>query len=203
MACQTGSWQADKALQNTVRNMPTYEILIDGKPQKIEVTRDSERTFTAKSNGKSISVELQTEKTDLQKRFLIRIADKTYTVQAPKIDLTKTFQVDVEEVAFKAEVKPPTQRTALTVVEPAPIASTRRIARNQSVEGSVTAPMTGRIVSVKVKKGDQVKDDQVLCIIEAMKMENEINAPKAGTVKEVYVSEGSPVNEGDALLVIG
>ena len=51
--------------------------------------------------------------------------------------------------------------------------------RKVAVEGAVTAPMTGKIVKVKVKKGDQVKASQVLCVIEAMKMENEISAPKS------------------------
>jgi glutaconyl-CoA decarboxylase len=62
--------------------------------------------------------------------------------------------------------------------------------------------MTGKILSVKVKKGDQVKAGQVVCVIEAMKMENEIAAPKAGTVREVHVSAGSSVNEGEALVVV-
>jgi acetyl-CoA/propionyl-CoA carboxylase biotin carboxyl carrier protein len=53
-----------------------------------------------------------------------------------------------------------------------------------------------------VKRGDKVQANQVLCVIEAMKMENEIAAPKAGTVQEVTVSEGAPVNEGETLLVI-
>jgi biotin carboxyl carrier protein len=63
--------------------------------------------------------------------------------------------------------------------------------------------MTGKIVSVKVKKGDGVKTGQVLCIIEAMKMENEIYSPKTGTVQQVNVSDGSSVNDGEILFVIG
>jgi biotin carboxyl carrier protein len=62
--------------------------------------------------------------------------------------------------------------------------------------------MTGKILSVKVKKGDQVKKGETLCILEAMKMENEITTSKAGTVREVYVSEGSSVSEGDSLFII-
>ncbi|HDI12294.1 MAG TPA: biotin/lipoyl-binding protein [Candidatus Bathyarchaeota archaeon] len=71
------------------------------------------------------------------------------------------------------------------------------------VEGAVTAPMTGKIVSVKVKKGDEVKEGQVVCVLEAMKMENEITAPRSGRIKEIRVSEGTAVNEGEILLVIG
>lgn len=183
--------------------MPTYEVLIDGKPQKIEITRNSERTFTAELDGKSLSVELQGEKIDWKELSQIRIADRNYKVRLSEFDLARPFQMEVDEIAFKAEVKRPTRKAELTVAHPAIIASARRIAKGHSLEGSVTAPMTGKIVSVKVKKGDQVKEDQVLCVIEAMKMENEINAPRTGAIKEVYVSEGSPVNEGDALFVIG
>ncbi len=72
----------------------------------------------------------------------------------------------------------------------------------QTVEGAVVAPMTGKILSIKVKKGDEVKAGQVLCVLEAMKMENEITAPKAGIIKEIYVSEGSSVSEGEPLLLL-
>jgi pyruvate carboxylase subunit B len=70
------------------------------------------------------------------------------------------------------------------------------------VEGAVVAPMAGKIVSVKVKKGDQVKMGAVLCVLEAMKMENEIAAPRSGVVQEILVQEGKPVSEGDALIVL-
>ena len=68
--------------------------------------------------------------------------------------------------------------------------------------GAITAPMTGRIIRVDVQPGDEVKEGQVLLIIEAMKMENEIVAPAAGTVKEVTVAAGARVSEGDLLVVV-
>jgi len=67
---------------------------------------------------------------------------------------------------------------------------------------NVQAPMPGTILSVKVNVGDTVSEGQVLCILEAMKMENEIMAPKAGKVVSVSVSQGSSVNSGDALVSI-
>lgn len=69
-------------------------------------------------------------------------------------------------------------------------------------KGGVTAQITGRITSVRVKPGDAVQRGDVLLLLEAMKMENEIKAPTDGTVKEVLVSEGQRVNEGDTLVVV-
>ncbi len=68
--------------------------------------------------------------------------------------------------------------------------------------GAVVAPMTGRIIRVDVHPGDEVKEGQILLIVEAMKMENEIAAPLSGTVKDVAVAAGARVTEGDLLIQI-
>jgi biotin carboxyl carrier protein len=184
--------------------MPVYEIFIDGKPRKIELVKNSDKNFMVKIDDKALKVELPAEKVDLEKQFQLKIDNKTYKIQLPKIDRDKPFPIKVEEATFKAEVRIPAAKVALTPFEPTSLTPTKRIVtQKQVVEGGITAPMTGKIVSVKVKKGDLVETGQVLCIIEAMKMENEITAPKAGTVQEVNVAEGSPVSEGEVLLVIG
>lgn len=84
----------------------------------------------------------------------------------------------------------------------ASIVSAIKSSKKMIEEGAVMAPMAGKIVSVKVKQGDSVKLGDVLCILEAMKMENEITAPKTGTVQSVNISEGMGVSEGDILIVI-
>jgi len=68
--------------------------------------------------------------------------------------------------------------------------------------GEVTAPMPGIIVVVKVKRGDEVKLGQPLCILEAMKMENEITANKAGVVEEVTIQEGTSVRQRELMVKI-
>ena len=63
--------------------------------------------------------------------------------------------------------------------------------------------MPGTILKVNVTAGQAVKEGDLLCVLEAMKMENEILAPKAGTVTQVIAAKGASVNTGDALVVIG
>ena len=183
--------------------MPIYEVFIDGKPLKIEVIRTGESRFTAKIDDKSFSIELPADKLDLEKEFSIRIDSRAYKIELPKINREKLALVKVEEATFKAVVKNPTKRPAVAVFEPTRVTPMRRtMAPKQDVEGAVTAPMMGKIISVMVKKGDHVKAGQIVCILEAMKMENEITTPKAGTVQEAYIFEGSSVSEGETLFVI-
>jgi biotin carboxyl carrier protein len=66
-------------------------------------------------------------------------------------------------------------------------------------EGAVTAIMPGKIIRVLVAEGDQVAEGQVICILEAMKMENELKAPKAGSVKAIYAQPGQDVEMGTVL----
>jgi acetyl-CoA/propionyl-CoA carboxylase biotin carboxyl carrier protein len=68
--------------------------------------------------------------------------------------------------------------------------------------GVVASPMQGTVLDVKVVVGDQVAAGQVVCIVEAMKMENEVAAPWAGTVTDVAVEAGAPVTTGQPICVI-
>ena len=69
-------------------------------------------------------------------------------------------------------------------------------------EGAVTAIMPGKIIRVLVAEGDQVAEGEVICILEAMKMENELKAPKAGTVQVLRVQPGQEVEMGAVLAEI-
>lgn len=66
----------------------------------------------------------------------------------------------------------------------------------------VEAPMPGIILSVRVKAGDMVTEDDELCILEAMKMENPIVAPVSGRVVEIRVSVHSRVETGQVIAII-
>ena len=65
---------------------------------------------------------------------------------------------------------------------------------------TLTAPMPGTVLDVKVAEGAAVTAGQVVLILEAMKMENEITAPSDGTVASIPVAKGASVNTGDTLM---
>jgi acetyl-CoA/propionyl-CoA carboxylase biotin carboxyl carrier protein len=67
---------------------------------------------------------------------------------------------------------------------------------------AIESPLQGNMWKVLVKQGDTVVEGQILCIIEAMKMENEITAPKAGTIAELPIVEGEPINAGAPIATI-
>ena len=122
----------------------------------------------------------------------------------------RTYEVEVE--AGKAMLLDEYEAIAPAPVAAAPVAAAPAAAPAAAAPAApvvtgageaVNAPMPGNILKVNVQNGQAVKEGQVLCVLEAMKMENEIMAPKAGTVTQVLVSKGSTVDTGAPLVVIG
>jgi acetyl-CoA/propionyl-CoA carboxylase, biotin carboxylase, biotin carboxyl carrier protein len=66
----------------------------------------------------------------------------------------------------------------------------------------VVSPMQGTVLSVAVSVGDEVSPGQVVCVVEAMKMENEVHAHRAGVVSELNVAVGEPVKTGQVICVL-
>jgi len=66
----------------------------------------------------------------------------------------------------------------------------------------VEVPITGKIISVDVKPGDEVKEGDIICVLESMKMENPILAPVDGTISQVGVNADQVVKPGETIAVI-
>ncbi|MBN1862861.1 MAG: biotin/lipoyl-binding protein [Dehalococcoidales bacterium] len=66
----------------------------------------------------------------------------------------------------------------------------------------IEVPITGKILSVNVKAGDQVAEGDVICVLESMKMENPILAPVGGTIGQVSVSANQVVSPGETITTI-
>ena len=76
------------------------------------------------------------------------------------------------------------------------------IPEEKIVEGSLVAPMPGKVIDLKIKKGSKVKSGDTLVILEAMKMEQSIKASKDGVIDEVFISKGDQVENGAVLMVM-
>jgi biotin carboxyl carrier protein len=83
-----------------------------------------------------------------------------------------------------------------------PVNRDKRKSQERKGPVMVSAPMSGRVVSLNISLDSPVVSGQSLAVLEAMKMQNDIAAPKAGVVKEVYVQPGALVKAGDKLCLI-
>ena len=80
------------------------------------------------------------------------------------------------------------------------IANDAREAAAAEADDDVRAPMTGKVIQVEVAVGDTVSEDQLLVVMEAMKMEYRLTAPHAGTVEKIACAEGEQVEVGTTLV---
>jgi acetyl-CoA/propionyl-CoA carboxylase biotin carboxyl carrier protein len=128
-------------------------------------------------------------------------------------------QDDVVEHAYTVEVSgrkfdvkvigPPISSTHPAVNGAAPAAASPRPRRAARAGGSdaggadeLVSPLQGNMWKVLVEQGQEVQEGQLVCIIEAMKMENEITAHKAGVVEQLAVKEGEPIASGATIAII-
>ena len=185
--------------------MTKYAVTVEDKQFKISITKaTNEKHYFVDLDGKKYDIELTGNATDPDEPLQFKVGGTVYAAQIDKKGSQAPLLVKIKDILLKAEVKSELSFSTIKSVEPTlitPIAKKSLVGR-VVIEGAVTAPMTGKIVSVKVKKGDTVKAGEILCVLEAMKMENEIIATRAGIVQNVSVSEGSTVNEGDALITL-
>lgn len=159
---------------------PTFFIMeVDDKRYNVELTSEFDKnnlSFTVKVDGKQYKIKLEQ---NTQEQTMVQVDGRSFAIKqekvkekAPKVELVQTSPIK------EAIVKLPLEK------------------------GAIIASMPGRVVAIKVKEGDKVKAGDVLCILEAMKMENEVMTQKDGIVKEILVSEGGGVNKGDPMFVV-
>lgn len=121
----------------------------------------------------------------------------------------KSYEVDVEvpeqEMAPRAypSYLPPTAPSATVVPSPTPVAAAPKPNGGESVadESKVCrSPIAGVVIRVNCQEGQKLQPDDLLMVLEAMKMETNVTAPIAGKVKCINVEPGDPVQGGQVLV---
>ncbi len=116
------------------------------------------------------------------KVYKIKVNGKSYRVELEAIEQVASKDAPVE---VKKEAAP---------VAAAPVAS--------GDGNKVLSPIQGTVIDVKVKVGDNVKKGQVVCVVEAMKLENDVVSSFDGVVSEVLVSKGSSISAKAPIIVV-
>jgi len=174
-----------------------YRLRIGDRLYQVRVLSEEQKRLLVEINGKTYEVETPDE-FRWGEACTLKVCNKNCRVMINELKWTAPFQVYIDGKPITVQFETQRQKTTL---ETEPTAITKRPTTTY-VSGAVVAPMPGRIVSIKVKKGDRVEEGDILLVLEAMKMENEITAPRKGTIKDIPVKEGASVNRGDPLIII-
>ena len=136
------------------------------------------------------------------RRYKFTISGNKYNVEI------KSFEENLAEVEVNGtsylvelgkEIKTPQTPKLVRYTPPAP---SKEPVLNTSGLCLIKAPLPGTIIAISVLPGMQIKLDQPVIVLEAMKMENNVFAEKTGTVKSVKVAVGDTVMQGDILIEI-
>jgi acetyl-CoA/propionyl-CoA carboxylase, biotin carboxylase, biotin carboxyl carrier protein len=122
----------------------------------------------------------------------------------------QTYSVEVSGKRFDVRVVGPSLAgggvAASNGAAPAAAKAPRRSERKSTSGGGgadvLPSPLQGNMWKILVKQGETVEEGQLLCIIEAMKMENEITAHKSGVIVELPIAEGQPIQAGAPIATI-
>jgi biotin carboxyl carrier protein len=162
-----------------------FEFLLDGEPRKVGVER-RDASFVFRIGEAMIEATVRQVSTD---ELLFSFGGRTARIHLVR-DCGRTL-VSVAGHEF-------------TLTEPQPGTAAAPEGDERSPEGclKVKAPMPGKVIKICVREGENVRRNQTLAVVEAMKMENEIQSPIEGTVKSVQAAVGELVDQEKTLLEI-
>lgn len=129
------------------------------------------------------------------KKLLITVNGKRYEVD---VEVVQDDDVIASQPAFR-----PPARTMDSYVSPVttPLPSTGKGKSAAGDKKTLTSPINGVILEIPVKEGQAVKQNDVLFILEAMKMKTNISSPQTGKIKSIKVKVGDKIEAGHPLLV--
>ncbi|HEU5361524.1 MAG TPA: biotin/lipoyl-containing protein [Candidatus Deferrimicrobiaceae bacterium] len=143
-------------------------------------------------------------------RYKVTIDGKEHLVDAHQVQDsvwsvlygTNSFEVDVQGKEDEHEVLIEGDCYKFSLMNEQRRALIRAGGKGAAGKALITSPMPGKVVKLLVSEGEEVKADQGVIVVEAMKMENEMKSAISGKVKEIFVKEGEVVESGAKLLLV-
>jgi 3-methylcrotonyl-CoA carboxylase alpha subunit len=179
---QVSGWRNNQGYQKALEFIDFHKVAegdSDTSNMILARVHFMERDYQVDVKGRIFSASGKLEKTDLS-----------------AILSGQKFDVQVIEYGQKLHILSHGSSVVLGVVD------RDHLEMEMETSGKLMAPMPGTIIDVSVRKGDQVKKDQTLLVLEAMKMEHTICAPRDGVVAEILYQAGDMVKEGAELIII-
>ncbi len=137
------------------------------------------------------------------KSYGVKLSKNSATVNGVSYPLNLEFGIDEKAIADSLESAPVVHENATPVAKNEPQPSANQKASAAPVGGEkVLAPMPGLVLRIEVKEGQQVEKNQLIMVMEAMKMENELYAPCAGTIGKISVAPGQQLVADDLIMTI-
>jgi biotin carboxyl carrier protein len=161
-----------------------YGLRVNGKEYEVEIEDPRAEPVRVVVNGRAFEVSIAEQPSSAPPGPVSR-AQPAPELEELYVPTVASTYVETTPVLEEEPTAPPTAASA-------PGGATSQ----------VTAPMPGKILDIAVQVGSQVKQGEVLCNLEAMKMKSPIRSTAAGTVAQILITEGQTVNFGDALFVL-
>ena len=162
-----------------------FEFLVDGVTRTIGLENRG-RTFVFRDGETVFEAEIRKVSAN---ELLFRFGGRTARIYLTRDDGRTLVSVAGSE--FIVVEAPPGRTTLLKGDE-----------RTQEGSLRITAPMPGKVINLSVREGDEVKRNQTLLIVEAMKMENEIPSPVDGVITKIHAAVGDLVDSEEPLIEI-
>lgn len=117
--------------------------------------------------------------------------------------LKKRFLVILDGEAFEVEVEVEEGKSSLeTVLSVLQTGVVKKVESPPLGKGIISSPITGKVAKIAVNRGDQVRQGDLLAVLEAMKTLVEVKSNSDGVVVEVYVKEGEVVKQGQPIFKV-
>jgi len=164
----------------------TYDVAIDGKLHRVELTRGRDAKLLCRLDGRDLDLDAIEAGRDILSIILSG----------------RAWEVKRERVGGEMHLMIAGERYAAEVRDPRSFRSRQTAGAGLEGPKKLVSPMPGKVVRVLLAAGAEVEAGQGIIVVEAMKMQNEIKSPKKGKVGKILAAEGATVNAGDALAIV-